>query len=167
MAKRSTPRPVTAAERERVRQLRAAGKGRNEIARDLDRPAGTITTIARGLGLSFDRAATAAATQARQDDLAALRTQLAYDLTTDAMKLRAQLWQPAIIYNFGGKDNTYEERSVPEPPTGDKRNLMLTAGAAIDRSLKLAPPVDDQGAGEIGSLLTGLFDRLRDRHGDG
>lgn len=158
--------PVTDAERERVRQLHAQGLGRNEIAAELGRSAGTITNIAKALGLSFDRTATAAATEARQADLAALRTQLAYNLTNDAIRLRQQLWQPAIVYNFGGKDNTYAQRQLPEPPARDKRDLMLTAATAIDRSLKLAPPRDDaaeEARSMVGQLMAGLAQVYREQ----
>lgn len=52
-----TAKPVTDEERERVRQLHAEGKGRNEIAEILGRGGRTISTIAKDLGLSFSRAA--------------------------------------------------------------------------------------------------------------
>src|SRR5690606_40817928 len=59
-------RPVTDAERARVRELHAQNKGRNEIAEAIGRSAGTITNLAREMGLSFDRSATAAATEAKK-----------------------------------------------------------------------------------------------------
>lgn len=67
------PRPVTDAERERVREMHTAGKGRNEIAETLGRSAGTITNLAREMDLSFDRSATAAATEAKKIDAKARR----------------------------------------------------------------------------------------------
>ncbi|MFG2963570.1 helix-turn-helix domain-containing protein [Streptomyces sp. NPDC048288] len=151
--------PVTDAERQRVRELHAAGKGRNEIANELGRSGRTISEIAKGLGLSFARAAEVRqATEIRQADLAALRAQLALDLTHDAMKLREQMWQPAKIYNFGGKDNEYNERDVPEPPADAKRTLMGAAGMAIDRSLKLAPPEQDtEGLAAVDAWLKGMM----------
>lgn len=164
---RAPARPITDEDRDAIRRLHAQGKGRNAIARELRRSGRTISNLAAELGLTFERGPeVAAATQARTADLAALRAQLALDLTHDAMKLREQLWAPSKVYNFGGKDNTYEEMPVTEPPADAKRALMGTAGMAIDRSLKLAPPKNDDGSTEIGSLLTGLFDRLRDQHGD-
>ncbi|MBB5108859.1 hypothetical protein FHS40_007985 [Streptomyces spectabilis] len=33
--------------------------------------------------------------------------------------------------------------------------------------MHLVPPKDEDGSGEVGSLLTSLFDRLRNQHDDG
>lgn len=154
-------RPVTDAERARVRQLHAQGMGRNEIARELGRSVGAITNIARELGLSFDRSATEAATKARQADLAELRSAMAHALMVDADKLRRQMWQQTTVYSFGGKDNEYNEHTFPEAPAADKRTLMLAASAAIDRSLKLSPPpADDSGVEGAKSMLTTLGEAI-------
>lgn len=152
--------PVTEETREEVRRLHAEGLSRNEIARRLGRSGRTISIISAELGLSYDRAATEAATKARMADLAERRSILAEELQGDAERLTAQLWQPAVVFAFGGKDNTFEKRNVPEPPADAKKNLMATAGIAIDRSLKLCPPTNDGGAAEarsmLGQLMTGL-----------
>ncbi|MEU8473751.1 helix-turn-helix domain-containing protein [Streptomyces hygroscopicus] len=150
---RPAPRPVTDETRQEVRALHAEGCSRNEIARRLKRSGRTISLIAQDLGLSFDRTATEEATRARQADLAEKRTILAEALIEDAMRLTEQMWEPSTIYNFGGKDNTYEERTVDEPPADAKRQLMTAAGAAIDRSLKLAPPVVGTGEEDAKSML--------------
>ncbi|MFF0747308.1 helix-turn-helix domain-containing protein [Streptomyces sp. NPDC004111] len=98
---------VTDAEREELRRLHAAGHGRNEIARRTNRSLRTISVQAATMHLSFDRTATEAATRARMADLAERRTILADALTDDALRLSAQVWEPAVVYSFGGKDNTY------------------------------------------------------------
>lgn len=153
------PRPVTDEERQEVARLHGEGMSRNDIARTMGRSGYTISTIAKDLGLSFERGPEViAATKARQTDLAALRSQLALDLTYDAMRLRGQVWEPATIYAFGGKDNTYAEESVPEPPALDKKTLMTAAGIAIDRSLKLAPlETDAQGLAAVDEWLRGML----------
>jgi hypothetical protein len=161
------PRPRSQEDYDAVRRLHAEGKGRNEIATRMGRSTRFVSVLAAELGLSFDRTATEAATAARMADLAEKRAILAEALTDDALYLTEQLWQPTVVYNFGGKDNTYASRKVDEPPADAKRALMTAAGQAIDRSLRLAPPKDDDRSGEVGSLLTSLFDKLRDRHGDG
>lgn len=156
---RAHPRPITDEDRDAIRRLHAQGLGRNAIAKELRRSGRTISNLAADMGLSFERGPeVAAATAARTADLAALRAQLALDLTYDAMKLRAQMWQPAKIWNFGGKDNTYEEMPVLEPPADAKRALMGTAGMAIDRSLKLSPPeTDQQGLAAVDAWLKGML----------
>lgn len=153
-------RPVTEEDYELVRQLHAQGLGRNEIARRIDRAQRTVSVIAAELGLVFDTSMTEDATRARVAQLAALRADAAVDLHLDGMKLAQQMWEPALIYNFGGKDNTYEDREVDEPPAIDKKALMSAAGIAFEKSLKLVPPSDEGGADDarsmVGQLITGL-----------
>ena len=160
MTLRRDYRPVTEEDRDAIRALHAQGLGRNEIARRINRAQRTVSVIAQELGLVFDCTWTEEATRHRMAQLAARRVDLAEDLQADAERLTEQLWEPAVIYNFGGKDNTYEWEQVDEPPADAKKNLMATAGMAIDRSLKLCPPADDSGADAarsmVGQLLTGL-----------
>lgn len=167
-------RPVTDDERDEIRRLHAQRLGRNEIARRLGRGTRTISVEAERMGLTFDRTATEEATRARMADLAERRAILAEALQGDAERLTEQLWQPAKVFNIGGKDNTYTEKEVPEPPADAKKNLMAAAGMAIDRSLKLVPPQNDGGEeaarGMVGQLLTGLSAVYREQQqseGDG
>ncbi|WP_282795171.1 helix-turn-helix domain-containing protein [Streptomyces sp. CC224B] len=161
-------RPVTDQDRQRVRELHAAGKGRNEIAAELGRSGRTISAIAKDLGLSFARAAEVrAATEVRQADLADRRARFAELLQDDAEQLRARLRQPCTVYSFGGKDNEYAEHTFPTPPNAEAVHILRGIGIAVDKSLRLVPPKDEDGSGEVGSLLTSLFDRLRNQHGDG
>ncbi|NUH35274.1 response regulator transcription factor [Streptomyces samsunensis] len=150
---RQAPRPVTETDEQEVRQLHAEGLSRNEIARRMNRSGRTISVIAQDLGLSFDRTATEEATRARQADLAERRTILAEALIEDAMRLTERMWQPSVVFNIGGKENTYTEQSVDEPPADAKRQLMAAAGAAIDRSLKLCPPITSTGEEDAKSML--------------
>jgi hypothetical protein len=155
------PRPVTQADYDQIRGLHAQGLSRNQIMRETGRSANVVSRIAKELGLSFTRGPeVAAATEARRIDLAARRVALAEALHLDAERLRAQLWQPATVFAFGGRDNVYEEHLLPEPPAADKRAIMSTLGMAVDRSLKLSPPADDSGADAarsmVGRLMAGL-----------
>ncbi|MDT9688184.1 hypothetical protein Q5762_07410 [Streptomyces sp. P9(2023)] len=159
---------VTEEDEQRVRELHAQGLGRNEIARQIGRGQRTVSVIAARLNLSFDRTATEEATRARIADLAEKRTILADAFTDDALRLSAQVWEPATVFNFGGKDNTYEEREVPEPPAADKRALMAAATNAAAQSLRLVPPAADTGAedavsvvGKIGAGLAEIAKRIR------
>jgi hypothetical protein len=149
-------RALTDHELEQIRTLHAAGQGRNDIARTLNRSGAVISKACAELGLSFDRSAVQAATEARKADAAAKRALLQVDLLDDAQRLRAQLWQPATVFNFGGKDNTYEERTLDEPPFADKLKIMQAVGAAVDRSLRLAEHDADGGLEQAKSLLTDL-----------
>ncbi|WP_329528529.1 helix-turn-helix domain-containing protein [Streptomyces sp. NBC_01462] len=159
--------PVTDAERERVRELHAAGKGRNEIAKILGRSGRTINDIAQSLGLSFGRAAQVQqATEIRTADLAARRAATAQRLQDVAERELEKLDKPHTYFDWGGKDHDLDTYEAPEPTPADKRALMGVVATDLDRSLKLAPPKQEGGADQVGSLLTNLFDQLRDRHGD-
>ena len=130
-------RPLTQADRDQVAALHAQGFGRNAIAAKIGRSASTVTTIARDLGLSFDRTATEAATRAAVADAKARRTALMHTLLDDAARLRAQLWQPHEYIDHGGRDFEEARWTQPEPTPADKRHLMQAAAIAVDRSLKL------------------------------
>lgn len=133
-----TPRLVTDEERARVRELHAEGMSRNKIAEELDRPWSTVTKIAVELGLSFDRAATRQAVEAHKVDLAAMRADLAHELLSKARGFLRAMDKPFLVFSFGGKDNTYAERTLDKAPTADVRNLMTSVGIALQRSLELS-----------------------------
>lgn len=167
-------RALTGAEEQRIRKLHGQGAGRNEIARQTGRSYGVITKFCQEEGLSFDRREElAAATEIRQADLADLRTYLAHRLMVTAIATEEKLHEPALIYNFGGKENTYEEREVAEPPADAKRALMATIGIAVEKSLKLAPVQEDTDVNAPRSMLSTLGEaiagivREADSAGDG
>ncbi|MYS91454.1 MULTISPECIES: helix-turn-helix domain-containing protein [Streptomyces] len=167
-------RPVTEEDYQRVRELHALGMGLNAIAREIDRAQRTVSVIAAELGLTFDTSMTEEATRARVAQLAALRADTALDLHLDALRLTQQMWEPAVVFNFGGKDNTFASREVQEPPAVDKKALMSAAGIALEKSLKLVPPADDSGAEDaqsmLGKLMAGLkavYDEAADEEAEG
>lgn len=139
-------RPITDEDRRRVRSLHAAGRNRNQIAKELGRSGSTVSKIAAELGLSFNREATAAATEAKVIDAKARRAQLMHDLLDDAERLRAQLFSETTIHSFGGKENTYNSKKVPRPLFSDQRNIVQAVSTAISASLRLdVHDSDDQG----------------------
>ncbi|NUS78476.1 MAG: helix-turn-helix domain-containing protein [Streptomyces sp.] len=150
---------VTDEERAEIRRLHAEGKGRNEIARLTGRSMRCISVQAGKMGLSFDRTMTEEATRARKADLEERRVILAEALQGDAERLTEQLWEEHWVFNFGGKDNTYEKRLLPEPPADAKKNLMAAAGIAIEKSSKLVPPDrgDQEGLAAVDAWLRGMI----------
>lgn len=160
MGLRRDQRPVTEEDYERVRELHAQGMGRNAIAREIDRAQRTVSVIAAQLGLTFDASMTEDATRHRMAQLAEKRAILAEAYVDDALRLSEQVWQPATVFNFGGKDNTYNDKVLPEPPAHDKKALMAASVAAAEQSRRLAPPADDAGAeaakSVLGQLMVGL-----------
>ncbi|MGQ4353169.1 hypothetical protein [Streptomyces drozdowiczii] len=145
---------------DRFRALHAEGLGRNAIAREMGIAQAVVSRTAVHLGLTFDRSKIQAATAARLADLAERRSILAEQLTGDAEKLRAQMWEPTTVFAFGGKDNTFASEVLDEAPAADKRALMGTAGMAIDRSLKLAPAEGSSGLDAAKSMLGSLGEAL-------
>lgn len=163
-------RPITDKDRAAVRRLHAQGKARNEIARTLGRSPSTVSKIAANLDppLTFDRAAEVeTATRVRRADLAARRAELAITLQDAAEREVGRMTQPHLYFEWGGKDHTYAEKVQDEPTPADRRTMMATAGAALDRSLKLAPPRDEAGEQSrsvIGRLMDGLARNYAERH---
>lgn len=148
--------PITPKERRRILALHGEGKSRNDIRRITGRSNGAITTIVRDAGLSFDRAATKAATEAKAADNASKRAQLESDLLDDAQKLRKQLWEPCVWGSFGGKDNLYNSVHLDQPTFEQQRAITNAVGNVIDRTIKLSnvgKAADDE---EASSLITDL-----------
>lgn len=153
-----TNKPLTDDEITEVRRLHAEGHGRNEIARRLDRGTRTISVLCARLHLTFDRTATEVATAARVADIAEKRSILADALVDDALRLSAQMWEPAYVYNIGGKDNTFTKEDVPEPPPADKRALMSAAATASAQSLRLVPAeAETEGMAAVDQWLRGMM----------
>ncbi|WP_411145293.1 helix-turn-helix domain-containing protein [Streptomyces sp. x-80] len=164
-------RSITDTDREQVRRLHGRGMARNEIARQMGRSPSTVSKIAAAFEppLSFDRAAdVATATAVRTADLAARRTEMASRLHDIAERELSKMSEPTTYWDWGGKDHEYDERVQPEPHAADRRAMMATAGAALDRSLKLAPPREEAGEQSrsvIGRLMDGLARNYAERHG--
>ncbi|MFS0695118.1 helix-turn-helix domain-containing protein [Streptomyces nitrosporeus] len=162
-------RPITDKDRQAVRRHHAAGMSRNDIARKIQRSPSTVSKLAVELGLSFDRAAeVATATAVRKADLDAQRTEMAHQLHAVAVRELGKMTQPMTYWDWGGSNHDYDERTQPEPTPADRRTMMATAGAALDRSLKLVPPKTDpgeQGRSVVGDLMAGLARDYAARHG--
>ena len=147
--------PVTTETRSEIIRLHGAGCGRNEIARLVHVSTAVVTKIAKQEGLSFDRASTELAVRARTIDLADMRTLLAQKMAVAASDMLDQLDGPYLVYNFGGKDNDYNEHLLDSAPAEVRRNAVTTAGIAFD---KLSRIVERDGGGVDEAL--GLLDTL-------
>ena len=122
---------------------------------------GTVTRWAKAAGVetvSVDR--TRAGTEAASVYAKARRQELTRLLLEDAHRLREQLWKPARLVNFGGKDNTLNETTLDEPLFVDKKNIMSAVGIAVDRVVKLESVDQDNGAAAAVSMLDKLAQQL-------
>lgn len=160
-------RPVTQADSDQVRELHAQGLSRNEIARQLGRSGKTVSRLAAEAGLTFERGPeVAAATEARKADAKSRRAALALKLIDDAERLREQLFAPSLVFSFGGRDNVFEQATIPKPTPRDQQAIMSAIGTAVDRSVKLDEYDRDTDGGDaksvIGDLMTALGQAWRD-----
>lgn len=132
--------PFTDRERELVAQLHAEGKGRNQISRETGIHQKRVSAIAAELGLSFQRGGTrtAVATEARKADAATRRAEIEEKALAAANKLLDQMFAKAKVFNFGGKENDYNEVEHEEPPFGDKRAIATSVQALMQTALKIA-----------------------------
>lgn len=151
-------RPVQADLRERAIVLIKSGMPRNAIARELEIAPSSVSRIASEEDLSFDRATqTASATAARQHDMKVRRLELIDELMSKAADHLVAIDQPFLAFNFGGKENTYEEHTLDRAPTGDLLNLHRAASLAMKDARELIRDDDDQGVAEAESMLMNLI----------
>jgi len=151
-------RPVEAETRAEAIRLCREGKTRNAIARELNLGAATITKIVSDAGLSFDRTKTEKAVKARSVDLSDMRTRLAQKMGLAAEDMLDKLDSPYLVFNFGGKDNTYEEHTLTDAPVEVRRSAVVTAGIAFDKITRIVErDPDTSGATSVLSAIeTGL-----------
>lgn len=152
----ATGSPITKREIAKVVKLHGEGLSRNAIAKQIGRSNAAVTKIAKAQGLSFDRTTTMQATEAAKADAAKLRAQLELDYLADAQRLRAQLWKPAKAFNFGGKDNTYNETELDEPVFSDKLKIMQASVAATNASLRIEASRGEGGVAAARSLVADI-----------
>lgn len=137
-------------------------EGPTAVQKTLGIPKGTVTRWAKEQGIetvSVER--TRAGTEAAAVYSKARRQELTALLLEDAHKLRTQLWLPAKVINFGGKDNTLAETTLDEPLFVDKKNIMAAVGIAVDRVVKLEAVDSDNGTAGAKSMLERLAEQLQ------
>src|SRR5512146_2047859 len=124
------PAPLPDATRQLVVDLLPTGKSCRQIAREAGVSPDTVSRIAKKEGHAFGRANIRRAQEARLAYGAEWRADFARKLAADLEAMRQQLSMRHLVFNFGGRDNTYEEHELSEPPTTAKRDLMncITSG---------------------------------------
>lgn len=153
------PSPVTEGERTRIIEAIRGGMTRNDAARNFERSPATISRVAKAAGLSFDRTKTAAATKAKQADNRERRAQIMVQMLDDIEKLQSQLFAPTKSFNFGGRDNTYNEVTLDEPTFRDKRDITVSISNLMGRVLD-TERIDQPQAGQ--GALEDLVDAIRE-----
>lgn len=118
--------PVTDDERAQIIALIESGASCQAVAEQAGRSPDTISRIAKSIGWTFGHTNAARAREARSAYSAEKRAELAARITEEVERLLDDLRKPHLAFNFGGKDNTYEEHQLDEPPVEAKRALMQT-----------------------------------------
>jgi len=136
VAQQRIPDDVREAVADEMRRRHAGKPTVREIAEQFGISRRSVQNIADAAGVHSDERAQALTQNAveqqrrtnaqRRADISALFAQRAEEALMDMRR-------PAKIYNFGGKDNTYNEKDVEQPPTADQRNLMIIAATAMDK----------------------------------
>ncbi|MGY0023742.1 helix-turn-helix domain-containing protein [Streptomyces sp. YJ-C3] len=151
---------VTAEERAEIIRLARSRKGRNEIARLTRRSLRTVSLICEDEGISFDRSATAAATEAKMQDAKARRAAIIeglYDVAEDELAYLKQGEGYNLVEVSIGKPVPY---TVERLPAQDRKALVssistATTAAARLEALDTNNGVDD-GISMLGKLASGL-----------
>lgn len=129
----TVPAAVPQEECQRIASAIRAGGKRNEVARQFGRSVSTVTKIAKEIGYDFDRSETKQATVARAVDIRASMASLAQKLATTAHTLHDELYQPTLVYAFGGRENDYNEHLLARPDAKTRRELLTSIAIAVDK----------------------------------
>lgn len=156
---------VTDEERAEIRRLHAEGHGRNEIARRVGRGKRTVSRVAEDLGLSFDRTATAIATEAKVIDARARRARIMEQLYDVIEADLTYLKKPdgyVLVEVSAGKAVPFGAERLPAQ---DRRALITGISTAITAASRLEALEGDPGVAGATSLLLNLSDAFRQAAG--
>jgi hypothetical protein len=128
---------LTDAERAQIIDLLGQGHGCVEIAKQVNRAPDTVSKIAQSIGHSFGDTNLAHAHEARSAYSAERRASIAAKFTDVCERLLDELEGEFLVFNFGGRDNTYEEHTLDQPPVEAKRQLIQAAREAMRTVLEI------------------------------
>ena len=124
-------------ERQRIIDLLPGGRSARSIARETGHSTSTISSIAKSVGHEFGRANLARAQEARQAYGAEWRADFAKRLSAKCDDLLGDMDGAYLVYNFGGKENDYNEHTLAAPPTEAKERLVKSIRLAMQTILDI------------------------------
>ncbi len=144
MAKRTR---VTDSERARIIAAFDSGKSCRQLASDFKRSPSTISAIAKDVGHEFGRSNLVRAQEAKAAYDDERRANLLIETVGQAERVLGQLFEPGVVFNFGGRDNTYNEREVDKPPPREQREISQTyknlMSVVLEMDKRTAGTLDD------------------------
>lgn len=144
-------KPLTEAERQHIIDLCHAGQSRNDIARAVGRSPDSISRVAHTIGHRFGQTNLARAHEARRAYGAEARAETARRFHERANELLEQMDGEYLVFSFGGRDNTYNEQRLSEPPVEAKRQLIQAAAQAM-RTVLEVDKHDNAGGGDVSAV---------------
>ncbi|MET7772422.1 hypothetical protein [Nocardia sp. NPDC005366] len=153
------PGKLTEADRDRIVELHAEGRGRNEIATILGVDPAAITYWARRLGIRFDQSQTAEASAARLEQLKRRRLDFAEMLEAQIPALHERLWSPVTSYERGL--DTLIPVTLPLPPLRDVRDGYTALSLALRSLSELIANQSNETVASDRSMLGDLFGKLK------
>ena len=146
-------------QRAEVLDLYDKGLNRTQIARATGILETDLTDILREEGLVLDVTKVKARNKGRLEEAAEQRARIMRKMMNASESLLSQMDQPARVFNFGGRDNTFAEHELDEPPIADKLRLMQAAGIGVDKALALA--AHDAGSARVSiNLIMATAEKL-------
>jgi len=134
----------------------AGTKSTGVLAEELGVSRTTIHRLTKEAGLEgiWERSQTQNATQARQADLAELRSLTSARFLRKANEMLDRMDEPCEVFAFGGVDNRVSTHVLDRPPSQDARNFMISAATALDKHLVLdRHDSDDKGGAAVDAWL--------------
>ena len=164
----TTAKPLSDAERARIREQHAAGTSCNAIARELGRSPSTVSRAAVAMGLTWDAERTAAATQRKQASNRERRADTIRRLYDRADRILDRL--EAKQYKLVGMDKDGYARTnhvdADAIPAADERALSATVVNLLSGAARLeAVDAGHTNAGEAQGILGALADSLQVAYG--
>lgn len=120
------PAPISDEQRQQIINLCKQGHTCNAIAQQVGVSSSTVSNVAKSIGHRFAQSNLARAHEARSAYSAERRAALAARATERAEEILAKMSGEYLVFNFGGRDNTYEEHVLEQPPTEALRAMAQT-----------------------------------------
>jgi transposase-like protein len=131
------PRALPGAKREAILADVRAGKSCRQAARDHGVSAASVSKLAKDAGVNgaFKRSQVKEAVEARAVDIRAERQATSARFLRKCNEFLDRTERPHLAFAFGGRDNTYNEHLLDEPPVDALRSLLTAAAIAFDKHL--------------------------------